>query len=133
LDIGVLGYIGILYHKEHPPEVWHIPPGTLCIFSISIFVVMNMVKFVTNSDIHGIHIRQGLDLHYPTCKLTKVQKGASFTGIRIFNNLPHSIKNLSEDINKFKYSLKKFLQVGSFYSLDEYYEWKTRDDCNSYR
>jgi hypothetical protein len=31
LDIGVLGYIGVLYHKEHPPEVWHIPPGTLCI------------------------------------------------------------------------------------------------------
>jgi uncharacterized membrane protein YhhN len=23
LNIGVLGYIGILYHKEHPPEVWH--------------------------------------------------------------------------------------------------------------
>jgi hypothetical protein len=21
LDTGVLGYIGILYHKEHPPEV----------------------------------------------------------------------------------------------------------------
>ena len=28
LDIGVLGYIGVLEHKEHPPEVWHIPPGT---------------------------------------------------------------------------------------------------------
>jgi hypothetical protein len=28
LDVGVLGYIGILYHKEHPPEVWHTPPGT---------------------------------------------------------------------------------------------------------
>jgi hypothetical protein len=28
LNIGVLGYIGILYHKEHPPEVLHIPPGT---------------------------------------------------------------------------------------------------------
>jgi hypothetical protein len=28
LDIGVLGYISILYHKEHPPEVWHIPLGT---------------------------------------------------------------------------------------------------------
>ena len=27
LDIGVLGYIGILSHKEHSPEVWHIPPG----------------------------------------------------------------------------------------------------------
>ena len=32
LDIGVLGYIGILQHKEHPPEVWHIPPGTPCIY-----------------------------------------------------------------------------------------------------
>jgi hypothetical protein len=31
LDIGVLGYIPILYRKEHPPEVWHIPPGTPCI------------------------------------------------------------------------------------------------------
>jgi hypothetical protein len=37
LDIGVLGYIGIFYHKEHPPEVWHIPPGTLCITEISHF------------------------------------------------------------------------------------------------
>jgi len=31
LDIGVLGYIGIVQHKEHPPEVLHIPPGTPCI------------------------------------------------------------------------------------------------------
>jgi len=31
-DIGVLGYIGILEHKEHSPEVWHIPPGTPCIW-----------------------------------------------------------------------------------------------------
>jgi len=28
LDIGVLGYIGIFYHKEHSPEVLSIPPGT---------------------------------------------------------------------------------------------------------
>ena len=31
LDIGVLGYIGIVQHKEHSPEVWSIPPGTPCI------------------------------------------------------------------------------------------------------
>jgi hypothetical protein len=30
LDIGVLGFIGIVQHKEHSPEVWHIPPGTHC-------------------------------------------------------------------------------------------------------
>ena len=31
LDIGVLGYIVIVWPKEHPPEVLHIPPGTPCI------------------------------------------------------------------------------------------------------
>jgi len=30
LDIGVLGYIGIVQHK-HSPEVLSIPPETLCI------------------------------------------------------------------------------------------------------
>jgi len=32
LDIGVLGYIGIVQHKEHSPEVVSIPPGTPCIY-----------------------------------------------------------------------------------------------------
>ena len=31
LDIGVMGYIGIVQHKEHSPEVLSLPPGTLCI------------------------------------------------------------------------------------------------------
>ena len=31
LDIGVLGYIGIVQHKERSPEVLSIPPGTPCI------------------------------------------------------------------------------------------------------
>ena len=33
LDIGVLGYIGIVQHKEHSPEVLSIPPGTACIIN----------------------------------------------------------------------------------------------------
>ena len=33
LDIGVLGYIGIVQHKEHSPEVLSIPPGTPCIWT----------------------------------------------------------------------------------------------------
>jgi len=31
LDIGVLGYISIVQHKEHSPDVLSIPPGTSCI------------------------------------------------------------------------------------------------------
>ena len=30
-DIGVLGYIGIVQHKEHSPEVSSIHPATPCI------------------------------------------------------------------------------------------------------
>ena len=33
LDIGVLGYIGIVWPKEHSPEVWSVPPVTPCIVS----------------------------------------------------------------------------------------------------
>ena len=31
LDIGVLGYIGVVQHKEHSREILSIPPGTPCI------------------------------------------------------------------------------------------------------
>ena len=27
-----MGYIGVLQRKEHSPEVWHVPPGTPCIY-----------------------------------------------------------------------------------------------------
>jgi len=39
LDIGVSGYIGIVQHKEHSPEVLSIPPGTPCIFQNVLFVL----------------------------------------------------------------------------------------------
>jgi len=41
LDIGVLGYIGIVWPKEHSPEVSHIPPVTPCIYFISYFSLWN--------------------------------------------------------------------------------------------
>ena len=42
LDIGVLGYIGIVQHKEHSPEDLSIPPGTPCRdIYIGIYIVGN--------------------------------------------------------------------------------------------
>ena len=43
LDIGVLGYIGIVQHKEHSPEVLSIPPGTPCIYAKSNVTVARTV------------------------------------------------------------------------------------------
>jgi hypothetical protein len=44
-DISVLGYIGLLYPKEHPPEVWHIPPGTpyMCVY-VYIYIYINTMR-----------------------------------------------------------------------------------------
>jgi len=38
LDIGVLGFIGVLYHMEHSSEVWHIPPGTPLLATIPVII-----------------------------------------------------------------------------------------------
>ena len=49
LDIGVLGYIGIVKHKEHSPEVLSIPPGTPCIYS-NIVIFSSLVHHVRRDD-----------------------------------------------------------------------------------
>ena len=62
LDIGVLGYIGIVQHKKHSPEVLSIPPGAPCIYEISqevyiyiyiIFTFLSYFKIKFNDDPAG--------------------------------------------------------------------------------
>jgi uncharacterized membrane protein len=54
-----------------------------------------------------------------TVDLLCFQKGASYSGIRIFNSLPRSITYLKNEKTQFKVALKKFLNAHSFYSVDE--------------
>ena len=72
LDIGVLGYIGIVQHKEHSPEVLSIPPGTPCIssnflLSISLIIMLDTLLLVPtlhcNTSLHFITLHQ-TTLHY---------------------------------------------------------------------
>ena len=55
LDIGVLGYIGIVQHKEHSPEVLSIPAGTPCIYiCVSVhhkFVIYNKLTRCNSGNI----------------------------------------------------------------------------------
>jgi hypothetical protein len=91
--------------------------------SLLLFVVKNVDEFTSNSDVHTINAQHRLDLHPPSIKLTKYQKGVYYSGIKIFNYLPQNIKNLSWNVKKFKLALKSFLLRGSFYTLDEYFDW----------
>jgi hypothetical protein len=97
------------------------------------FVVKNTDIFILNSDIHNIHTRQGSDLHHSIYNLTEVQKGVSYSGITVFNNLPQNIKSLSSDANKFKNALKRSLHTGSFYSFVEYLEWRMNENLGFYK
>jgi hypothetical protein len=66
------------------------------------------------SAIFSISSRQAFDLHPSKTTLIKSQKGLYYSGIKIFNNLPLNIRQLSCDTNRFNLYLKKFLPVGYF-------------------
>jgi hypothetical protein len=81
-------------------------------------VINNRQHFKINSDIHNINIRNNLDLYYPLSHLSVYQKGVHYTGIKVFNRLNVSLKQLSHDLKQFKMALKGFVYLHSFYSLD---------------
>ena len=58
--------------------------------------------------------RQRNNLYLPQANLTVYQKGAYYSGIKIFNNLLLEIKNAAGNQKKFKIALKKFLYTYSF-------------------
>ena len=91
------------------------------IFSISIFVIKSKHLFYTNNKIHSILTRFKSNLHPPTANLTKFQKGVYYSAIKIFNNLPHNIKDIANEIVLFWNALKRFLLINSFYNSKEYF------------
>ena len=91
------------------------------IYSILLFVTKNKNQFLSNSQVHKINTRQTFDLYVPTANLTVYQKGVYYSGIKIYSHLPTAIKDLSDDKNKFKLTLKRCLLPNSFYSLEEYF------------
>ena len=48
------------------------------------------------------------------------EKGAYYSGLQIFTNLPMETKNVADNLKYFKVSLKQFLYTYSFSILEEY-------------
>jgi hypothetical protein len=93
------------------------------IFSLLIFVVKNRDLFRLNSDIHNIGTRHNNDFHLPSAQSKLFQKGVFYSGIKTYNHLPLTIKELSYDVKRFRWVLKRFIQSNSFYSLEEYFDF----------
>jgi hypothetical protein len=81
--------------REYFRKLKLIPLQSQYICSLLLFVINNRQHFKINSDMHNINIRSNLDFHYPQARLSVYQKGAHYTGFKLFNRLPGSIKQLS--------------------------------------
>ena len=101
--------------------------NTALIFSIYLFTINICEKkhlFYTNNQMHSIHTRFKTNLHLPTANLTKFQKGVYYSGIKIFNNRLHNIKDIANEIALFLNALKRFLLINSFYSHEECFNYQ---------
>jgi hypothetical protein len=116
-----------LFKQLHilPLHSQHISP-------LILFVVKNTEEFIPNSEVQSINTCHRSDLYPPSIKLTKYQKGVYYYGINIFNHLLQKIKNLSWNVKKFELALRRFLLMGSFYTLDEYFDWISRSDLGTF-
>jgi hypothetical protein len=90
------------------------------IYSVLLFVSKNRKLFTTNHNAHNLQTRQSNNLYLPASTLTLYQKGVYFTGIKLFNNLPHEIKEIVKIAKQFKISLRRYLITHCFYDLDEH-------------
>jgi hypothetical protein len=89
--------------------------------SFLLFAVGNKSTYNLNSDIHNINTRQKLNFHQHSSNLSLYQKGVHSFSMKVFNNLPQSLKKLTDNSKQFKTALKHYLHTHSFYSIDEYF------------
>jgi hypothetical protein len=78
--------------------------------------------FTANIESHNLETRHDNNLYTPQVNLAIYQKGTYYSGITFYNKLPSDIKNVSGNLKIFKSTLKKYLYMKSFYTLDEYLE-----------
>jgi hypothetical protein len=79
-------------------------------------------KFQRSAYVHDLNTRHKYDLHMPNCNLTKYQVIVYYTGIRLFNNLPPTVKNIKSWYESIKRlppnsSSIDFTNVEKFYAL----------------
>jgi hypothetical protein len=77
---------------------------------------------MTNLDNDITHTKYSNDLHLGYIRQTLLfikKKGVSYSGVKVFNNLPLDIKNTSGNLKTFKRISKHVLITHSFYTSEE--------------
>jgi len=58
-----------------------------------LFIANNRKEFLTNAYVHGLDTRNIYHLYLPVVSLSYVQKGVSYSGVKIFGSLPSNIQS----------------------------------------
>ena len=61
------------------------------IYSLVLYTINNKHLFDTNKEFHKYKTRNNTNLHFPIANLSKFNKGAYISGIKVFNHLPQYI------------------------------------------
>jgi hypothetical protein len=78
-------------------------------------------------EIHRKNTRNNLDFYVTTTNLTICQKGIYYMGQKNFNSLPSDIKDKIDNGREFKRLIRNFVYCNSFYSLEEYFNYETKN------
>jgi hypothetical protein len=78
------------------------------------YIVNNLELFLINFDRNTSATRNSLNLYPPIANLRVFLKGPEFFGIKAYNKLPGSIKQLSNNKNNFREALLLFLYFHFF-------------------
>ena len=97
---------------------------SLYIYSLLLFTVNNKHLFTANNEIYIYSTRNDNKLNPALTNMTKFNKGPYISGIKVFNHLPQYLKTSIHNLKHFRYSLKRFLYHHSFYSMEEYFDYK---------
>jgi hypothetical protein len=81
----------------------------------------NKHLFSKNLAVPNHDTRSTNNFHLLVTYLTKYQKGAHYALIKIFSNLSTHIKCVQDEMQVFKYAVKRFLLSNSFYTTEKYF------------
>jgi hypothetical protein len=84
------------------------------------FVHNNLDNFKTNSLIYNFNTRSKDQLHLTTVHFASIQKGVTYSALRIVNALATHLLQLQTEKVLFKLALRKYLLVNAFCSADEF-------------
>jgi hypothetical protein len=84
------------------------------------FILNNKEHFQLDLLIQSLNMRNKINLRTPVSNLTCILKNTYYAGIKIFNNLPYTILSSVNEKAQFKVALKRYLNIHSFYSIDDY-------------